>query len=383
MLLVGGGLQLATDGRELNLLSFPLLGILAWNIAMYVALVVLAFNTPKNHPIISALVAKLMNRSSSEVDPLYLDQTLPIWTTRGRAWLHLGAGLLAVGAVASLYVRGLGTAYSAGWESTFLDAPQVHAILSTILGPASAVTGIPLPGPNVIESMRFGGGQLESARNWIHLFAATLGIFVVAPRIALALRETAKARRQARKITLPNEVDVFYRTLLKPLPPVGERLHAITFGSGADTNSDALDRLLEIASCPTRVATFHRLNYGFTATDLPEKLTNGRDSGAGWIAVFPMTTTPEAEVHGRLMEALRENTTEGRTLLLLDTTAFAHRFSNLANFDEKFDGRRKLWKKLADEHGLPMLEIHFEKPTESGWQEPLRVFVNRVQDQHD
>src|SRR5690606_10233413 len=92
----------------------------------------------------------------------------PLQAARIALGLHLSAITFVAGALAGMYIRGLAFAYRAGWESTFLDASQVRAILGLVLGPASAITGIPLPDPTALEAMRLPGPGADAAP-WIHL----------------------------------------------------------------------------------------------------------------------------------------------------------------------------------------------------------------------
>ena len=88
----------------------------------------------------------------------WLERSAPLVAARAGRVLHLAAAMLALGAIAGLFVRGLAFEYRAGWESTFLGAPAVHAILSFVLGPAARLTGIALPGVTELEALRWGGG---------------------------------------------------------------------------------------------------------------------------------------------------------------------------------------------------------------------------------
>ena len=56
-----------------------------------------------------------------------------------RRWLHLGAAAVAAGLIAGLYLRGLVLRYEAGWESTFLDPPQVKALIDLLFGRVAAL----------------------------------------------------------------------------------------------------------------------------------------------------------------------------------------------------------------------------------------------------
>ena len=63
----------------------------------------------------------------------------------------------------------------AGWDSTFLDATQVHRLLQVVLGPASVLTGLSLPDVAHLAQLRFSASPGENAGPWIHLLAVTIG----------------------------------------------------------------------------------------------------------------------------------------------------------------------------------------------------------------
>jgi hypothetical protein len=117
--------------------------------------------------------------------------------------VHLAAAAFALGAIASLYARGLLTEYAAGWESTFLDAGQVHALLSC---PVRARHGrVPAAGFSLadVQALRFvqepspaGGAR------WVHLYAATLLLLVVLPRLVLASSPAWRAAPPGRRFPL-------------------------------------------------------------------------------------------------------------------------------------------------------------------------------------
>ena len=78
--------------------------------------------------------------------------TRPLLAANAARAFHLAAAAVAVGLVASLYVRGVAFDYRAGWESTFLDASGARALLAVLYGPASWITGIPVPGVPELEA---------------------------------------------------------------------------------------------------------------------------------------------------------------------------------------------------------------------------------------
>ena len=74
----------------------------------------------------------------------------PLLLERAKLLMHLAAALIAVGLILGLYLRGLVFRYEAGWESTFLSAPAVHALAVLFYGPAAALSGIGVPAADAL-----------------------------------------------------------------------------------------------------------------------------------------------------------------------------------------------------------------------------------------
>ncbi|HEX4943629.1 MAG TPA: DUF2868 domain-containing protein, partial [Usitatibacteraceae bacterium] len=199
---IGIAAEHIADRRHVNILAFPLLGLVVWNIAVYVALIVrgatnLASRSRREPGWIESRLAgargALADRAAGPLSGAlagfafaWAQHSAPLVAARAARILHVSAAMLAIGAVAGLYVRGMAFEYRAGWESTFLDANSVHAILTFFLQPAAWLTGQPLPSAGGIAALRWGGnGTGENAARWIHLYTATVMLSVVIPRLVL------------------------------------------------------------------------------------------------------------------------------------------------------------------------------------------------------
>ena len=86
----------------------------------------------------------------------------PLYAARIGRVLHLSAALFALGAIVGLYLRAIVFEYRIGWESTYLQAPMVHAILAFVLGPASSLIGMPFPSIESVAAMRLSGASAGS-----------------------------------------------------------------------------------------------------------------------------------------------------------------------------------------------------------------------------
>lgn len=195
--------------QHVNLLAPAVWVVVAWNLAVYAALL---FPLPA-----LGLRDWLARRGLGSDEPaaaLWAAHAGPLQAARVALLLHAGAAALALGLVAGLYLRGLVLDYRAGWQSTFLDAAAVQQALALLLAPASWATGITLPDVAPLRVVP-GGAAVASAAPWIHLYAATLAIFVLLPRGLLALRAAFGVQWRSRHFAL--SLDSPYFEALHPL----------------------------------------------------------------------------------------------------------------------------------------------------------------------
>ncbi len=80
---------------------------------------------------------------------------------RARGCCIFGAAMLAAGAIAGLYLRGIALEYRAGWQSTFLDAGDVAGLLHVVLAPGAWLTGIAIPGADHLRTIAGGEPRRE------------------------------------------------------------------------------------------------------------------------------------------------------------------------------------------------------------------------------
>lgn len=307
VLALAGGLlaDAAGPGHRIDLLSPPFLAVLGWNLGVYGLLAIGALRR--------AAADAARARRSLGVARL----------------MHAGAALLALGLCIGLYARGLVFDYRAGWQSTFLDAGQVHALLAAVLAPASLLTGIAVPGVDGIAALRVAAGQPAQgpAADWIHLFAATLALFVVLPRALLAAWAAARARR----MDAAGAALVPAATMPRPAgaPVVRVLPHALP----------SVDRAALSRALGTTVDLLPAIAFG-DETDAPLP-----DGVAPPHVLVPLAATPEAEHHGVLLDRLRARS----PILLVDESGYAARF---AHDPARIDERRAAWRAFAGARGV-------------------------------
>jgi hypothetical protein len=91
-----------------------------------------------------------------------------------------------------------------------------------------------------------------------------------------------------------------------------------------------------------------------------ETAAQAADPGAAIrVALVDLGATPEAEPHGRFLNALRSAAPAEPLLLVADEAKFRRRFGGLPG---RLDERRAAWQRLADDHEVPLLCADLETP---------------------
>jgi hypothetical protein len=379
-LFAGALLDRIADPHRVDLLSAPLLFIIGWNLLVYLVLLVWALVPGRK----TGWAGQGLLRRLS-VGKLALPRKLPAPLSRGlgnflsewallsepltRARLsrtvHLSAAAFALGAVLSLYARGLLTQYVAGWESTFLDAAQVHTLLSWLFKPALFLFPF-LQGFSLadIEALRFsartpaGGGE-----RWVHLYGATIMLLVVLPRLLLAAFAGWRARRMARRFPLDLE-HPYFRKLADSIgagTPAVLRVLPYSY-----TLDEARDRgLWTVAAmalgAQARVLLRPTVPYG---EEPKEALREHAFDDAGvtvTAALFSLAATPEKENHGAFLDYLGRNSKRGLAVLL-DESSLVERGAGQAGLEARIGERISLWRQFCSFHGTAATVVNLLEP---------------------
>jgi len=365
--LAGAGLDRIGNPHRVDLLSAPLLLILAWNLLVYLALLVWAIIPSKKTGWASpqllrrlavgnkALPRKLPTALAGGLTNYLIEwPQLSARLTRlrlGRT-IHLAAAAFALGAIASLYARGLLNEYAAGWESTFLDAQQVHTLLATLFAPALAV--FPLQGFTLadVQALRFvqepspaGGAR------WVHLYAATLLLLVVLPRVLLAIVAGLRARRIAHRFPL-DLGQPYFRLLADRIGASGPAvLRVIPYSFTIDEARHkglaavAAKVLGEQAQLMLRPAS----PYGEEAKEALREVRLDDPDVAVTAVLFNLSATPERENHGAFLDYLARNTPRG-IAVLVDESGLVERGAGQAGVAARIEERVALWREFCRYH---------------------------------
>jgi hypothetical protein len=372
----GGALSMLDGTKHIDLLSLPTFGLIAWNLLVYAAIAAGALRSRERKRVrgaflpglVAASVLRKVRRfvtasgdySAALAEALdrfvreWLEVSRPLLLARATRLFHLCAAAAGVGLICALYLRSLTIDYSAGWESTFLDPADVYRLVSIVYGPASAVTGIPVPDASHLAAIRWeNGGGGERAAYWIHLLAASVALFIVAPRLALAALSTLSIWRRASNATLPMSLGAYFaETFGAAAGP--DAVTVVPYGY--EPTEAALDelrrRLVAAAGGGTAFVFVAPVGYG-DESELLRDVAHDRQ-GELLILLLNLAATPEEENHGSAIDrVLRSGAAAGprKALVVIDEQPYAARMLAQGGAAERMTERRRLWAEFVERRG--------------------------------
>ena len=260
------GVALAfADGGRIDIFAYPLVGLVIWNLIVYLILIVRTFRSTEQPSRSAGTVAPrelatatvqrdgflrrwlaglYANRVRARIDALiahsigfnaplapglrrfsadWWELGRLLFRERARRLLHLAAILVALGLMAGYGFRGWILRQAAGWASTVFGPAAAHTALVTMHGPASAISGVPIPSAQNIQALEWtgpasGGGP---AGPWVYLIAWTALIYIVLPRLIAVIVTTLSLWRHSATLRTPPTFPGYLAAVLRPLssPP--------------------------------------------------------------------------------------------------------------------------------------------------------------------
>jgi len=356
--------------QRINLLAPQVLALLAWNVGVYVALLA-SFMTPRRGaappgPLRRSVVAwlgEMTPRIRKSVAPRPIVAAFrrfatewpalafPLWLRRTARLLHFGAAMLALGAIAGLYVRGIALEYRAAWQSTFLDAQAVARLLKIVLAPGAWLTGIAVPDAAHLATIGADSAG-ENAARWIHLYAATLAAVVIVPRLLLASVGWIGERRLERRFPLPL-AHAYFQRLLHVWHEGAAKVAVLPYSFDASPSvREGLGKLMaRVFDANVDVGWRASTPYGSDALpDFPQS--------ASVVALFSLAATPEPENHGAFVDALQRQGA-ARPVAIVDTTDLVDRMSA---DPRRIVEREAAWRQMLEAHGVEPLFVRLVEP---------------------
>jgi hypothetical protein len=173
----------------------------------------------------------------------------------------------------------------------------------------------------------------------------TLALFVLVPRLVLALSDALTVARLSR--WLPVDVDAAYvRRALHPGRGAATVVEIVYYSCAPDgrLREQLHTRLQDEAGARAVVRDGPQLEYG----DGGERIALDHAPGV-LVVVFALAQTPEAEVHGRFLETLRQRADDAgwQVQVVLESATYRERVGS----EERVRERRATWERLLrDEH---------------------------------
>lgn len=398
VLLLGGVLGLVVDrvgpSGNINLLSFPILGLLLWNFAVYLFLLLspllqrgrratqsegASSRQALDGSLASAMLwlaspRRFWRGAQSRTDhgefsvnaQRYLRDWLrvaaPLHLVRIKISLHLAALGVMLGAVAGMYLRGLVFHYEASWGSTFLSASAVHGALSFLFSPLESILGQAVPNVSEIEAMGEPGGHGPAAY-WIHAWALTGLWAVMIPRTALALFSSGRSLSLSKQLELDVDGDAYFLRLLSSDRGQGSmaRVQTYSYQPSARSSEGLTTLLLDLLGGRTRVERLNPREYGEAPI-----LEAASGQSLCQVVLFSLAQSAELEVHGKFleqtMEKLRALDGQGSLLVVLDEGPFRDRVGDGEEGRTRLLERQRSWKRVLDDAGVEALVCRLD-----GW----------------
>ena len=374
-----GGLtdRIASPEHIVNLLSPPYWTVILWNLLVYCALFCCAIGlvgTSSNHfalPLRSSLIAFVEKASFSTLRRkgykayFYAEWTQfvsPLVRMHVARTLHFAALAFALGLVASLIVRGFGTAYWAGWESTWLaESPEsVKTFIDYTYGLIPAV-GPLLPMPDLATVAEMRADRLPyletpiSAAPWLMRMMILIGVTVIIPRLVFSGFDTWRMRRFKANTTLAIDAP-YFGTILEQCAQDAVIGNLVVIASTAsrperDANIAVFCRHWGEAddSC------IHAVDFNDEEAPLPALTHSLRKPVV--LIWFDGMETPEEDVHGALIDRAHSAYEEKNVAViaaLVDLKEFSMRFSSIP---ERIKERENAWSSFGSSRKVTMFQI--------------------------
>ncbi|HEY1043763.1 MAG TPA: DUF2868 domain-containing protein [Telluria sp.] len=378
-LFAGFGLDRIADPHRVDLLSAPLLAILAWNVLVYAIMLIWLLVPRRTGWASESLIRKLalgaggLPRKLPKGLAPGLAQFATEWTAASQPLvrnrlartMHLAAALFAVGAIASLYLRGLMSEYAAGWESTFLDAGQVHTLLAWLFTPAMIVFGLPGFSESQVAALHFtqAGAGAGAGSLWVHLYSATLALVVVMPRLLMAAFAHLRARWLERRFPIDLGQPYFRQFAAHAGETEPGVLRVLPYSFTVDEERDrGLAALAaQMLGERTRVILRPACGYG----EDPAAALHGVDlsdpSVTSTVILFGLAATPEREAHGAYIDFIARAGVRGLRVLL-DESAYLERIGAQPGCEQRMAERVHLWRQFCDYHQVPAMLVNLQHP---------------------
>ena len=368
--------RIASPEHMVNLLSPPYWSVIVFNMLFYIEIfccaigLVVRLDNRFELPLRSAFVSFVQKTTFTTLRRNYKSQffqewsplTIPLIRMQVARLLHFSAIAFAMGIIVSLLVRGFGTAYWAGWESTWLsdDPSAVKTFLDWTYGLIPAVGPLP-PMPSSVDQVAMMRSdelpylkEAVSAAPWLIRMMLVMAVFVIIPRLIFIIFDSIRIGRFCQGVHLDIS-DPYYGEILTQCAQdavLGDLL-VVTPEHVHETSDKIISQIVnqwgseDAASCV-------RMNYFDEDAPLPAfDVTARKGVAALWLDAL---ATPEEDVQGELIARLQKRYADAGAVLalILDFSQFDKRFGTM---QERRKERCTAWQALAEAHSAPIFTV--------------------------
>ncbi len=198
----------------------------------------------------------------------------------------------------------------------------------------------------------------ESAARWIHLLAATILLFIVLPRLLLALGITTSLWRRSRNASLPPGLMPYFRSTFGSVQGLGGRGIVALMPYAYEPSAGALAALRRLLPDALGEGFAVEVQAGVRYGDEDDLLRNLGDRGGAIadvvVLLFSLAATPEDENHGAVIAGVRDWLEHARRhtqmLVLVDEGPYLARMERSAA--DRIGERREAWRAFVAARGL-------------------------------
>ena len=379
-ILFGLALALLDGIGHINILFWPFFILILWNLVIYVRA---ATGATRRRSIACALYAGVTMRHARRLiaqsarfhaqltDSLQRFVTewgrvaTPLFAQQGRKLFHVGALCVVVGLVLGWCLRVFVFNDEAGWASSWIGSRPALWLVHMLYGPAAALLGTGLPAnAEEMEALRWTAvNPSRDTLHWLHLMAATAGLYIVVPRIIALLLSSARRLRLAHNLVPSRTLLPYARGVLLNVTDLGAGVASVTpYAFTPDHYTvEGLENVLSAAIGSSVLLDLRPpIAYGAHIEDAPPASANASD----WSVILcSLASTPDAAAQGSLFAACRDRLLEGRAhaplLIAVDESPLLESFGEEAAGSEKLSQRRREWEDFVSGYGLPVCILPF------------------------
>lgn len=357
--------RFTSEGAVVNLLSPALLFVLFWQLVLYVLLFVGAVAGPlgfapkwPGRRLFTELLARVrmpaVKKQTLKERPLWLSLLAPSLRFDAARAFHLAAAALGAGLLTGLAFRGIGTAYTVGWTSTWLaghEAWLANLFAATYGLVPLEIFGLSFPDAAAIADMNLRvnpEGSPDAAAWLLRLMGLVAGV-VILPRLLLAFVADRRAKAARTSFVWTEE-----ETEATASPQNSASVSPALTGATVLTTVPADESLRRRTATLLMQPDLHWRTIDVWK-DEPENVLASVETGAA-VLLFDGIATPEDEVHGHWLEvvAKRHN---GTSTLLVDLSGLEQQFGPDS---ERLTARKALWESFAAERHATLTFVRLQ-----------------------